>query len=395
MAFGHGAAGGVAGDHLPGLAQVALLVVVLQTGADADDLVGDFLAPAVDRGEQQLQQPFAQPRRHVRDHAQVEDRQLPLWRDAEVARVRVGMDFAMHEDLVQIAAHQRLGQRLHRLLGTAHRRNGVHPYAVHQLHGQHPAAAQIPQRLRHDQFGIGRQMLAEAGEVAGFGLEIQFHAQAFGELAEPVGKAHLAADPGEVVGGTGEAAQHRQVRAQLRGDIGFLHLHRHLAAIVQAGTVHLGDRAAAQRFGVEPGEQLVHRNPEILFDDGANLRHRDRRDVLLHAFQRRHVLRRNHVRPRGQHLAKLDEGDAQRFQVGDELGGIVIGGDAFQARQLAVELDTREHARVPVAQQQAHDLLAPVHAADGGCRGISVWLVQEGASAIIQRQCYQPPVGGK
>ncbi|MNM76252.1 hypothetical protein D3C81_880710 [compost metagenome] len=205
-AFGDGAVRRVAGDHLPGLAQVALLVVILQPRADGDDFIGHFLATTIHGGKQQLEQALAQPWRHMRHHAQVEDGQLPVGRHPQVARMRVGVYLAVHEDLVEVTAHQGGGQRQHRLLGAAHRRNGIHAYARHQLHGQHAAAAQVPHRLWHPQLGVGRQMLAEAGEAGGLCLVIQLHAQGLGEFIQPIGEAHLAADAGEVVGGGGEAA---------------------------------------------------------------------------------------------------------------------------------------------------------------------------------------------
>ena len=101
---------GVARDHLPDFAHEALLVEILQPRAHRDRFVGDFLAAAVDRGEQQLQQALALLRRHVRDHAQVEQRQPAVVGDQQVARMRIGVDLAVHEHLVQVAAHQRRRQ---------------------------------------------------------------------------------------------------------------------------------------------------------------------------------------------------------------------------------------------------------------------------------------------
>lgn len=68
--------------------------------------------------------------------------------------MRVGMDLAMHERLVQVAAHDRLGQRRHVLLGAAQAADVGGLGALHEFHGQHPARRQVPDRLRHEQARI-------------------------------------------------------------------------------------------------------------------------------------------------------------------------------------------------------------------------------------------------
>ena len=332
----------------------------------------------------------------MRDHAQVEHRQALVVGHPQVARMRVGMDLAMHEDLVQVAAHQRRGQRLHRLLGAAYRRDRVHAHAVHQFHGQHPSPAQVPQRLRHPQLRIRRQVLAEARQVGRFGLVVQLHAQGGGELVQPVGEAHPAADPGQVVGGAGEAAQHGDIRAQLRGDVRLLHLDRHLAAVMEHGAMDLGDGGAAQRFRIEHGKQFSDRRLKLFLDHRADLFHRDGRHLLLHPLQRGHVLQRDHVRARGQHLAEFDEGRPQRLQVGDELRRVGVLGQRDATRRLAVQLQPGEHSGIAIAQQQPQDLLAPAHAADRGGRGRIVSRCSQGVlpCGMVGQCCWPQVVGG-
>src|SRR5690606_39787845 len=88
---------GVAGDQLPDLAHVALLVEVAQARAHGDAFASDVLAAAIHGGEQQLEQVVALAWRDVRHHAQVEDRQPVVRGQQQVARVRVGVDLAVHE----------------------------------------------------------------------------------------------------------------------------------------------------------------------------------------------------------------------------------------------------------------------------------------------------------
>ena len=148
---------GVARHQLADLAQVAFLVEVFQPRAHRDRFVGDLLAAAVDRGEQQLEQALALLRRHVRDHAEVEQRQPPVVGDQQVARMRIGVDLAVHEHLVEVAAHQRRAQLAEVLLGAAQAGQVGDLLAMDQLHRQHLAGAQVPHRRRHEQLRDSRR----------------------------------------------------------------------------------------------------------------------------------------------------------------------------------------------------------------------------------------------
>ncbi|MNS63504.1 hypothetical protein D3C72_966000 [compost metagenome] len=302
--------------------------------------------------------------------------------------MRVGVDLAVHEDLVQVTADQRRRQRVHRLFGTAHIGNGIHAYAAGQFHGQHAMTAVIPQRLRNPQAPERLQMATEARQVLSLGVVVQLLHQGLGELVEPVAQAHAAADLGQVVGGQGEAAQHLQIRTQLRGHFRLLHFHRHLAAVMQHRAMHLGDGRTAQRLRIECGEQLVHRRAQLLLDDGVDAFDRNRRHLLLHPLQRGGELHRHHVRAGGQHLPELDEGRPQRFQVTDELLGVAVGRHIGVAAG-SIQIHAREHAGMAVAHQQAQDLAAPVHATNergiacGGGRLAQTELLESDAPAAV------------
>jgi hypothetical protein len=133
--------------------------------------------------------------------------------------------------------------------------------------------------------------------------------------------------------------------------------------------MYLRDRRTTQRLGIERGKQLVHPHPQLLLDDGVDALYRDRRHLLLHALQGGGELHRYHVRAGGQHLAQLDEGRPQGLQVTDELFRVAIGGHVGLVAG-GVQVHAGEHARMAVAQQQAQDLAAPVHAFDQ--RGIAI-----------------------
>src|SRR5690606_4121733 len=151
--------------QLADLAQIAFLVEVLQPGTHGDAFAGNLFAASVDGREQQLQQPVALPGRDVGDHSEVEDRQPSVRGDQQIAGMRVGVDLAVDERLVKVAAHQCFGQSSHRLLGAAHAADLGDLGPGDQIHGQHARAGQVPHRSRHQQFRIALEVPGEAVEV--------------------------------------------------------------------------------------------------------------------------------------------------------------------------------------------------------------------------------------
>lgn len=106
--------------------------------------------------------------------------------------------------------------------------------------------------------------------------------------------------------------------------------------------MHLRDRCAAQRLGVERGKQLVHPYTQLLLNDGVDALDGNRRYLFLHALQRRGELYRHHVRARGQHLAQLDEGWPQSFQIADELFRVAVRGNVGWIA-CGIRVHAREH----------------------------------------------------
>lgn len=78
----------------------------------------------------------------------------------------------------------------------------------------------------------------------------------------------------------GQPQQDVQVAFDATGDLGPLHLHRDLPAVVEDRPVHLRDRRRAHRVGVEhrePGGRVTQVGGHDLLDRGG----RGRRDVFL------------------------------------------------------------------------------------------------------------------
>jgi hypothetical protein len=75
------------------------------------DLRGFFAAAFADC-QQQLQQPILHLRTEPADHAKVDERQQALVGDEDVAGMRIGVKHAVDDDLLQIRAHQRVGEHI-------------------------------------------------------------------------------------------------------------------------------------------------------------------------------------------------------------------------------------------------------------------------------------------
>ena len=69
------------------------------------------LAAAVGHREDELQQLLLHLRLDARHHAEVEQRQPAVLGDQDVAGVRVGVEEAVHQDLVEVGAAEVLGER--------------------------------------------------------------------------------------------------------------------------------------------------------------------------------------------------------------------------------------------------------------------------------------------
>ena len=126
------------------------------------------------------------------------------------------------------------------------------------------------------------------------------------------------------------------------------HLDDDLAARPQQAAVNLGDRGTGERLLVEPREDL---EPDLLVDDPARLVERERRHVVDQPLEFLDVDVRKQIRPRGQHLAELDEGRPELFQPFAERLGSLTG-----RRAVADGADLPEHAQQPAAARDTANL---------------------------------------
>ena len=81
-------------------------VEVVEPFAERRDRRCRFIAPAVGNREHQPEQLFLQRAREASDHAEVDERQPAVARQQHVAWMRVGMEQAVDENLLQVGAEQ-------------------------------------------------------------------------------------------------------------------------------------------------------------------------------------------------------------------------------------------------------------------------------------------------
>ena len=99
------------GDDLADAAGEFLRVEVFFFLADLDRDVGGFVAAAFGDGEQELEQIFLQARHDPPDHPEVEQRDPVVGRDEDVPGVRIGMEEAVDQDLLEVGVEHFLGER--------------------------------------------------------------------------------------------------------------------------------------------------------------------------------------------------------------------------------------------------------------------------------------------
>jgi hypothetical protein len=112
-------------------------VVVLEGPAEAFQRAGRGRGVLVGQGEQQPQQLLLRLGRERGDHAEIDQRQPGIRRQQHVARVRIGVEEAVHQHLAQVGPDQLVGEVLAVELGAPEGAERVDAPALHEVHGQH------------------------------------------------------------------------------------------------------------------------------------------------------------------------------------------------------------------------------------------------------------------
>src|SRR4051812_15235769 len=156
--------------------------------------------------------------------------------------------------------------------------------AVHPLAHQHAVTA--VHHVRHQDVGVA--VVRRCKRLLRGGLEgvVELFRDAGLELAEQRLDVEAGVDDGEQ---PGHSRQLVEVGEQGRTRAGVLQLHRHLAAVVPAGPMHLTDRCGSRRLVAELLERGAPVLPESAGEDLVHRGRRHRRRGLLQLGQRRAV----------------------------------------------------------------------------------------------------------
>ena len=145
------------------------------------DLCCFIATPFRDR-EQQLQQILLQSRSQTADHAEIEQRNPIIWGDENIARVWIGVEESLDQNLIQIGPKQLFGQLCTIEFHPGQRTHFGNLFTGHIFHRQYPRRAVVRNWGRNDEAMKCFQMLPKDGEVLSFLPVIQLAHQAFSQF---------------------------------------------------------------------------------------------------------------------------------------------------------------------------------------------------------------------
>ena len=186
-----------------------------------------------------------------------------------------------------------------------------HLHAVDPLLDEHALGDMGVDHVRHDQVLV---LGSEPGDQLG-AVRLLDEVELAAEMGlELIGERLHLNEPGRLgvaLGEGGQSAEQLQVERDLLLDPRPSHLDDDLAARAQQRSVDLRDRRTCERLLVEPSEDV---QADVLVDDPARLRERERRHVVDELAELLDVDVGEKVRPRGEQLAELHVGGAELLE---------------------------------------------------------------------------------
>ncbi len=166
-----------------------------------------------------------------------------------------------------------------------------------------------------------------------------------------------------VLGEFGQPHEPAQVGFDQRADAGAAHLDDHLAAVLQTGTVHLGNGCRRQRLRIDGGKNFFGRRAEVNTQLGVYLRPGHGGRAVLQAAEFGNPFRIEQINTGGQYLAQLDEGRPHFFQRTAHAGrGLKVG----QLLRFAPAQHTAGFFQRIGQSQPAHHVAESIADQDGG-----------------------------
>ena len=230
------------------------------------------------------------------DRAEVEQGQMPVVVQEDVARMQIGVEHAGHQDLSQHRRQQLPGylgppvvrQRLQQVVGLAQRRSR------YPVHDQQRGTGQLRIRPWHAHHRI-RQRCRHGRKVVGLDPVVQLLQQRVGEAAGQPNSADRPRPVRRPLQPVGQPDHDVQVHPDLGRRGGPADLDHHRCAVDQPCAVHLPDRRGGERIRVDLAEDLLDRPRQIGCQHRLQCRPGHRRGIVLQPGQLPHVRLRHDV----------------------------------------------------------------------------------------------------
>ncbi len=296
--------------------------------------------------------------------AEVDEPQRPVAQDEDVARMRVGVEVAVLQDLVEHRAAEPLGEGPPFVLARAEPiGGGVRDRRTFEslLH-EHPPGAQLPVHLR-DPHSIGgsdepRHLLHRVG----LSEEVELGAQAASELPEDLRGPNVLAERRAALHDVGEVGEGGEVALHHVGDARPLDLHHDRLTRQQSSLVGLADRGSGETLPIEVCEDLAHFAAELGLEHRPDALDRLGRHAVLQLGELLAHLGREDVDARGRDLSELHIDPAGLLENPPETHPLGLNG------ALGANIGRLQGAKA-FAPRQAHELLVPAPNGDATADG--------------------------
>ena len=235
---------GLAKDGLADGADGGLELVDPGLGGDparGDVQFGDAAVVMLEEGQQVLRQVALILVGQGADDAEVHGDVAAAGLDEDVAGVHVGMKEVVAEDLGEEDLHPTLAQQLHADPLGLEPLDLPHRSSIDPLHDQDAGVAQVPVDLGHVKRLAAEKVLAQLAGVGRLALQVELIEDGLAVVVHHLHRPQAAAIPPVALGQLGDDPQQTKIAADDGLDTGADHLDHHLAAVLEAGAVDLGD----------------------------------------------------------------------------------------------------------------------------------------------------------
>ena len=326
--------------------------------------LGDPPVVPVEEGQQVLRQvAFVFLGQGAHD-AEVDRDVAPVGFDEDVARVHVGVEKVVLEDLGEEDLDTPLSQQLHANALPAQGVGVAHRGAADALHHQHVLACQVPVDLGDVECLVVQEVAPQLGGVGGLAHQVELVEDGLLVLLDHFDRVQATAVLPVLFRQPRDGEEQVDVAPDGLLDVGAQHLDHDALAGLEPRRVDLGDGGRGERRLVELLQQRLHRLAEGLLDDGAGAFAGKGRNPVLQLGQLLGQVVRQQIATGGEDLAEFDEDRSQVLQGTPDAHGIgcavltepVPGREVDQEADRAEQVGGENHLVQTVFEQHQVDM---------------------------------------